>query len=67
MKPKMADSINIFMCKHCSAVHIGMWRNGKMFAEAIPMQPDALVTDLVEAVEYSRRLQAGGAPAGHKH
>lgn len=54
MKPKIAQSINFFLCEHCSAVHIGMWRNGRMFAEAIPDDPDSVAAALIEAIAESR-------------
>ena len=59
MKPKLADGIEVFLCEHCSAVHIGMWRGGKMFAEAIPDQPEAFLAELQEKIALSQREQAG--------
>jgi hypothetical protein len=42
-----------------------MERNGKMFAEAIPVDIDAVAESLAETITESRRRQAG-APA-QKH
>lgn len=66
MKVKMAQSINVFMCEHCAAVHIGLYRNGKMFAEAIPLDASAFAKDLAEAIAESEALQAG-APSARRH
>lgn len=64
MKTKMAQSISFFLCEHCASVHIGLWRNGKMFAEAIPTDIDGVAADLNTVIEESHRRQRG-AP-GHK-
>ncbi|MHB2265005.1 hypothetical protein [Aliihoeflea sp. PC F10.4] len=66
MKIKMAHGINVFMCDKCAAVHIGLWRNGKMFAEAIPFDPKVFAQDLNEAIAESEALQSG-QPTGSKH
>ncbi|MEO3386052.1 hypothetical protein [Mesorhizobium sp. CAU 1741] len=66
MKVKMAESINVFLCDHCAAVHIGMWRNGKMFAEAIPNDAEAVARDLLRTIAESKTLQAA-SPVGRKH
>lgn len=58
MKIKMAHSINVFLCDTCSAVHIGMWRNGKLFAEAIPFDPKTFASDFNEAIAESEAMQA---------
>lgn len=69
MKSKMAHMMAVFLCDHCSAVHVGMWRNGEMFAEAIPMDPDAFAADLLATIAESKARSAGGAAPviAHKH
>jgi len=65
MAPKLAQSISFFLCEHCHSVHIGLWRNGKMYAEAIPTDIDGVAADLAATIEESRRRQRG-APLAHK-
>lgn len=63
MKPKMAQSIGFFLCPDCASVHIGFWRDGKMFAEAIPNDITAVAEDLdrtiLESIE--RRMSVSSA------
>lgn len=66
MKIKMADRIQVFLCDEYSAVHIGMFRKGKLFAEAIPFDVKAFAHDLNEAIAESEAHQAG-QPIGSKH
>ena len=61
MKPKKAQSIQFFLCDTCAAVHIGLWRNGQMFAEAIPADIDAVATELQAAIDDSRRRRKAAA------
>lgn len=69
MKTKRAETLSFFLCENCSAVHIGMWRNGQMFAEAIPYDADAVLADLQATIAESRARQGiTNAPSiGHKH
>jgi hypothetical protein len=53
-QPTMAHSIDFFLCEDCAAVHIGMWRNGRMFAEAIPLDIEAVAAALAKAIADSR-------------
>jgi len=57
MKVKRAETMAFFLCDNCSAVHIGMWRNGQMFAEAIPYDPDAVLADLQTTIAESKARQ----------
>lgn len=66
MNPKMAHTIQVFLCDECSAVHIGMFRNGKLIAEAIPFDPKAFARDLNAAISESDAMQAD-ASSGSKH
>lgn len=66
MKIRMAEQITVFLCEHCDAVHIAMWRNGKIFAQAIPMDAAAVAGDLNAAIAESLARQAG-LPTGRKH
>ncbi len=66
MKPRMAQQITVFLCDHCASVHIGMGRNGKMFAEAIPNDAEAVARDLLASIAESKALQAG-FPTGRPH
>ncbi|RUV17885.1 MULTISPECIES: hypothetical protein [unclassified Mesorhizobium] len=69
MKVKRAETIAFFLCDECSAVHIGLWRNGQMFAEAIPLDPDAVVADLQATIAESKARQGiTNTPViGHTH
>lgn len=69
MKVKMVQSMSFFLCENCSAVHIGLWRNGQMFAEAIPMDPDAVVAELQAAIAESKARQGitSSPVIAHKH
>ncbi len=62
---KRADQIHIFLCDHCAAVHIGFIRNGRMFAEAIPIDVDQVAADLKKSIAESRERQSGASPAKH--
>jgi hypothetical protein len=64
MKPRMAQTLQIYLCEHCAAVHIGMFRNGKLFAEAIPNDPDSVLRDLQEAIAESRARQGASDTTG---
>jgi len=64
-KPKMAQIISAYVCEHCSSVHIGLFRNGRLFAEAIPHDPQAFAADLAKAIAESREVDS--APASRKH
>lgn len=64
--PKMAQKISIFLCEHCAAVHIGMWRDGKMFAEAIPADIATLSLELQAAIVESNQRR-GKSTDTHKH
>lgn len=59
MKVKMAQTIQVYLCDECASVHIGMFRGGKLFAEAIPFDPKAFAADLQIAIAESDALQAG--------
>lgn len=65
MKPKMAQRISFYLCDHCAAVHIAFWRNGKVFAEAIPDDIGAVAEDLDETIVESVERQMGASPAKH--
>ena len=65
MKPKMAQSINFFLCEHCASVHIGFWRNGRMFAEAIPDDIEGVAAALTETIAESRRLRSPAPASKH--
>lgn len=67
VKPKMAQSIGVFLCEQCASVHIGFWRNGKMYAEAIPDNIEAVAAELNAAIEESRRRQRGLPAPAIKH
>jgi len=69
MKVKMADSMSFYLCEHCSAVHIRMWRNGRLIAEAIPDDPDPIVAALQTTIAESKARQGiTNTPSiAHKH
>lgn len=58
MKVKKAEGLCFFLCENCAAVHIGFWRGGKMFAEAIPDDIDGVAVALNKAIAESRELIA---------
>lgn len=60
----MAQQLKIYLCEHCAAVHIGFFRNGEMFAEAIPNDADEVLHEMMIAVAESRQRQT---PAGSRH
>jgi hypothetical protein len=57
MTVKRAEQIEIFLCDHCAAVHIGLFCDGEMFAEAIPTDPIPLLENLAEMIDESDRRQ----------
>lgn len=57
MTIKKAQVIQVFLCEQCAAVHIGFWRDGRMFAEAIPSDIAAFAADLKEKMDESTRRQ----------
>lgn len=59
MKVKMAQNIEIYLCEHCASVHIGLFREGKLFAEAIPIDATEVLNDLKEAIAESSLRQSG--------
>ena len=62
----MAHRISVFNCEFCSSVHIALWRNGKMIAEAIPasvVTAELFRNDLDEAIAEQRRRE--GLPHVH--
>jgi hypothetical protein len=59
MKVKMAQTIQVYLCDECASVHIGMFRGGKLFAEAIPFDPKAFAADLQTAIAKSEALLSG--------
>ncbi|MGS1095828.1 hypothetical protein ACVCNR_14720 [Aquamicrobium terrae] len=65
MKPKMAQRISFYLCDHCAAVHIAFWRNGKIFAEAIPDDITAVAQDLDNTIVESIDRRLGPSPAAH--
>ena len=65
MKPKMAQQISFYLCDHCAAVHIAFWRNGKVYAEAIPDDIGAVAEDLDKAIVESVERRLGASPAKH--
>lgn len=64
MKVKMAETLQFYLCDHCAAVHIGLFRNGKLFAEAIPIDADAVLQDLQATIAESRQRQGKGSLQG---
>ncbi|MDB5522810.1 MAG: hypothetical protein JWM58_573 [Rhizobium sp.] len=63
-KVKMAEQIEFYLCDHCAAVHIGFYRQGKLFAEAIPDDPGLMLKEMTDAITKSKQRQSG---AGSKH
>jgi hypothetical protein len=61
---KRAHHIEIYLCEHCASVHIGLFRDGELFAEAIPNEPALVLDDLTKAVAKSAQRQGTG---GLKH
>lgn len=64
MNVTMAQQIRVYLCEHCASVHIGLFRNGELFAEAIPNDAEEVLAEMVAAVVESKER---GAPAGKKH
>lgn len=65
-QPVMAQAISVANCECCGGVHIQLFRNGKLFAVAIPHTVetvDRLMLDLVQAAAIMRK--AGGKPHVH--
>lgn len=62
MKSQMAQSISIFLCEHCASVHISFERNGRMYAEAIPDDIEALAAELNKTITESRARKLGAPP-----
>lgn len=65
MAAKRAQEISIFLCENCSAVHIGLFRNGKMFAEAIPDNAGAVLNELRLKVVESQMRRDGASKGMH--
>lgn len=68
MKPKMAHKISAEICSNpnCGCVHIALWRDGKIFAEAVPVTletADLLAKDILEAAAEIRARK--GKPHVH--
>lgn len=60
-KVQKAHGISVFNCEHCSSVHIGLWRNGKMIAEAIPASVETAElfrNDLDAAITEQKRRES---------
>lgn len=64
-KVKMAQRLSFYLCEHCASVHIAFWRNGEIFAEAIPDDIAAVAEDLDRAIVESVERQMGASPAKH--
>jgi hypothetical protein len=65
-KLTMAQRISVANCECCGGVHVELWRNGKLFAVAIPASVEAataLAADLQAAVKVMQ--DAGGKPHVH--
>lgn len=59
MKPKMAQHINVSTCDdpECGCVHVNLWRDGKIFAQAVPAAletAEALAKKILEAAAELR-------------
>ncbi|MGX9145875.1 hypothetical protein [Mesorhizobium sp. 128a] len=69
MKVKMAQSIAIYLCENCASVHIGFYRNGQLFAEAIPNDIETLASELAAQIAESKARQGIRSTPGitHKH
>ena len=65
MKPKLAQKISFYLCDHCAAVHIAFYRNGKIFAEAIPEDISAVAEELDRAIVESVERRIFPSPAAH--
>ena len=68
MKPKMAQSISAATCSNpeCGCVHINLWRDGKIFAQAVPATletAEALAKNILEAAAEMRARK--GKPHVH--
>jgi hypothetical protein len=65
-KAKMAHSISVSNCECCGQVHVELWRNGQMFAVAIPNDAataERLAFDIQNAAAEARKH--GGKPHVH--
>lgn len=65
MAIKRAEEIRIFLCEHCASVHIGLFRGGKLFAEAIPNDPEEVLGEMRLAVVESKVRQASPSAGCH--
>ena len=65
MKPKMAQQISFYLCDHCAAVHIALYRNGKIIAEVIPDDISAVAEELDRAIVESVERRMSPSPAAH--
>lgn len=66
MKVRMAETIQVYLCEDCASVHIGMFRKGELFAEAIPFDANALARELLAAIAESEARQSDGT-GGRTH
>lgn len=64
-KVTKAQQVGFFLCEKCSSVHIGMWRNGEMFAEAIPDDIIAVAMALNETIIASAARKSLGTNTEH--
>lgn len=65
-KVKMAQRISVSNCECCGGVHVELWRDGKIFAVAIPSTLEtavSLAADLNNAVDVMRLAE--GKPHVH--
>lgn len=65
MKVKMAQEIRFYLCDECASVHIGLFRNGQLYAEAIPVNPDMVLEDLRLTIAESRLRNAPTSGSAH--
>jgi hypothetical protein len=68
VKVKMAQHINVSTCDdpECRSVHICLWRNGKIFAEAVPVTLETAETLAKNILDVAAELRAGkGKPHVH--
>jgi len=65
MAVKRAEEISIFLCEHCASVHIGLFRNGKLFAEAIPNEPEEILDEMRLAIVASKVRKASPSKGCH--
>lgn len=64
MKKKMAQAISVYLCEHCASIHIGMYRGGELFAEAIPDNPGELLNEMRLALAESQLRQGKPVSSG---